>query len=390
VAADDRNTGSRPPDDRPSLYRIVPRKLVVLVGWVVGLAALGGGLWLGIWVLTQISVVVIALAVAMFFIALLAPIDRGFRSVGIIPGLAAVLSVLVLLIVLAAVGLIVESSIVNRMTELVNEFSQTFDELQHRLVSSGLPINQHTLSNLQGDVVAAVKKRSHALTMTAVHATRVMIDIGIGALLDLFVVIFLLYDGNRLWSWFRNLFPATAADRLKNAGDAAWVTLTGFIQGTFVIACIHAVVIGTTMYLLGVPIFVPLAILVFIGSFVPIVGAFIAGAFACLITLGTVGFGPAVILLAVLVLENEIESHVLQPFVVGRYVRLHPLAIVVVLTLGAYVAGIWGTFFAVPATGVLRAIWGPLNGKPTIAPVDHTSRLSQLAGWIRRLVTRSK
>jgi predicted PurR-regulated permease PerM len=390
VAGDDRNTESRPPDNRPSLYRIVPRRLVVLVGWVVGLAALGGGGWLAIWVLSQIAVVVLACAIAMFFIALLEPVNRGFRRIGVIPGLAAVLSVLLLIVVLAAVGLVVEVSIANRSAELVHDFGQTFNQLEHRLQSSSLPINQHTLTGLQHDLVHALKARSSMLTTTAVHATRAVIDIGVGALLGLFVVIFLLYDGERLWTWFRNLFPRPAAQRLKRAGEAAWVTLTGFIQGSFVIACIHSIVIGTTMYLLGVSIFIPLAILVFIGSFVPIVGAFVAGAFAVLITLGTVGFVPAVILLAVLLIENEIESHVLQPFVVGRYVRLHPLAIVVVLTLGAYVAGLWGTLFAVPATGVLRAIWGPLNGKPTVAPVGGRSRLSQLSNWIRRRFTRSK
>lgn len=381
MGADDRTSAAQ---DRQPLSGIVPRRLIVLVGWVVGLTVLGTGAWLGVWVLTKIAVVVISAAVAIFFVALLMPVNRGLQRLHVIPGLAAVLSVLLLVLVLAGVGLVAEISIANRSDELINDFKQTFDQLERSLVASGLPLDRHTLSQLQDKVTQTLRSRSQELTTTAVEATKMVVDAGVGVLLGLFIVIFLLYDGERAWSWFRNLFPENGAKRLKEAGDAAWVTVTGFIQGSVIIACIHSVVIGTTMWLLGVTIFIPLTMLVFVSSFVPIIGAVVAGGFAVLITLGTAGILPAIILLIVLVVENEVESHVLQPFVVGRYVRLHPLAIVVVLTLGSYIAGLWGVVFAVPATGVLRAIWGPLNGEPTVAPVGRPSRLSRLRDRLRR------
>lgn len=149
-------------------------------------------------------------------------------------------------------------------------------------------------------------------------------------------VIFLLYDGAHVWDWARNLLPGRGPQRLADAGEAAWTALTGFVQGTFLIACIHGTVIGGALWLLGVDLALPLGLLVFVGSFVPIIGMLLAGGLAVLITLGTHGLVPALILLGVLLVENELEAHVLQPFVVGRYVRLHPLAIVVLLALGTY------------------------------------------------------
>jgi predicted PurR-regulated permease PerM len=198
------------------------------------------------------------------------------------------------------------------------------------------------------------------------------------------LVIFILYDSRRIWRWVLSLLPTPAAARLNEAGRASWVALTGFVHGTFLIAVIHATVIGTTLYLLGVPAYLSLALLVFLGSFVPLIGAVVAGGISVIFTLGTQGLVPALILLGVLLLENELEAHVLQPFVVGRYVRLHPVAIVLVLALGSVVGGLAGVLLAVPLVGAARAAWGPLNGRESVVPVGEPSRLSRLSRWLRR------
>jgi predicted PurR-regulated permease PerM len=203
-------------------------------------------------------------------------------------------------------------------------------------------------------------------------------------LLCAFLVIFLLYDGPGIWRWVTSLLPAGAAGRVDRAGHASWMALTGFVHGTFIIAVIHGLVIGTTLYLLDVAAYLPLALLVALGSFVPLVGALIAGSVSVIVTFGTVGPGPAVILLVVLLVENELEAHVLQPFVVGRYVRLHPVAIVLALAVGSVVAGVAGALLAVPLAGSLRAAWGPLNGHESIVPARRPSRLSRLWSRLRR------
>lgn len=211
------------------------------------------------------------------------------------------------------------------------------------------------------------------------------VRLGAGALLGLFVMLFLLYDGEQVWMWLRGLFSARVAGRLGAAGEAAWVTVSGFVQGTALIALIDATLMGLTMYVLGVPIFLPLALLIFLGAFIPIIGALTTGALACLVTLGTAGQVSALILLAALVITNELESHVLQPFVVGRYVRLHPLAIVVVIGLGVVFGGVTGALIAVPTAGVLRAAWGPLNGRPSVVSITTPSGTKRLARWVVRM-----
>jgi predicted PurR-regulated permease PerM len=134
---------------------------------------------------------------------------------------------------------------------------------------------------------------------------------------------------------------------------AAWQALVYYVRGTVVVAAIHAVVIGFSLWVLGVPLLVPLAILVFLAAFVPLVGILVAGALAVAVTLGTKGWIAAVVLVVIFVLENQLESHLLQPVVVGRMVRLHPLAIILVLAVGGVVGGIPGAIVAVPVTAAL-------------------------------------
>src|SRR6185312_829533 len=164
---------------------------------------------------------------------------------------------------------------------------------------------------------------------------------------------FLLKDGDRIWSWLISGLRPGARQRAGNAGAAAWSALVNYVRGTTVVAAIHAIFIGLALWLLGVPLLVPLIILVFLAAFVPLIGILLVGALAILVTLGTKGWLAAVILLAVFVLENQIESHLLQPLVVGRAVRLHPLAIILALAVGGVIAGIPGAIVAVPVVAVI-------------------------------------
>ncbi len=138
--------------------------------------------------------------------------------------------------------------------------------------------------------------------------------------------------------------------------------LTSYVRGTTVVAAIHAVFIGLALWLLGVPLLVPLIILVFLAAFIPLIGILVVGALAILVTLATKGWLAAVILIAVFLVENQIEGHLLQPLVVGRAVRLHPLAIILALAVGGVTAGIPGAIVAVPAAAVITYAWPFLRG----------------------------
>ena len=335
-------------------------------------------------VLGAVANVAIPLAVAMLFVALLHPLDRLLRK--ILPrGLAAVLTVVIMLAALAAAALLTIMRIAGRWNQLVIDFSQSFSSLAGQIRRLPLPVDFNLINRAESAAQDALHSITQGLAATLLSVTQTTVEFGVGMALCLFAVIFLLYDGAHVWDWARNLRPGRGPQRLADAGEAAWTALTGFVQGTFLIACIHGTVIGGALWLLGVDLALPLGLLVFVGSFVPIIGMLLAGGLAVLITLGTHGLVPALILLGVLLVENELEAHVLQPFVVGRYVRLHPLAIVVLLALGTYQAGIAGTLLVIPAAGAARAAWGPLNGRESVVPVGRPSRLSRLARRIRVL-----
>jgi predicted PurR-regulated permease PerM len=146
--------------------------------------------------------------------------------------------------------------------------------------------------------------------------------------------------------------PATF-ERVDRAGKAAWTTVEYYVRGTVVVAAIHAVVMGSTLTIIGAPLAVPIALFMFLAAFVPLVGVLIAGTLAVLVTLAAKGWVSALIVLGILIVMNQLEGHLLQPQIVGKMVRLHPLAVILVLAVGAVVAGIAGAVVAVPLTAAL-------------------------------------
>jgi len=200
---------------------------------------------------------------------------------------------------------------------------------------------------------------------------RYFLEVLTGLILTVFITFFMLKDGRKIWCWLISGLRPEAHSRAVLAGDAAWQALTSYIRGTTIVAAIHAIFIGLALWLLGVPLVVPLVLLVFIAAYIPLLGILVVGALAILVTLATQGPLAAVILLAVFLAENQIESHLLQPLVVGRIVRLHPLAIIVVLAVGGIVAGIPGAIIAVPAAAMVSYAWPYLRGdhdRETAAP----------------------
>jgi len=178
-----------------------------------------------------------------------------------------------------------------------------------------------------------------------------------GLVLMLFVMFFLIKDGDRIWAWLLGALRGETAERVNRAGHAAWQVVVYYMRGTVAVAAIHALVIGLTLYIMGVPLVIPLAVLVFLAAFVPLVGLLVAGALAILVTLATKGWVAALVLLIVLIIEDQLEGHLLQPQVVGRVIRLHPLAVILSLAVGGVLAGIVGAVVAVPIVAVItRAV----------------------------------
>jgi predicted PurR-regulated permease PerM len=313
--------------------------------------------------------VVLPLIAAILFTALLQPMSSRLRRFGM-PGLAATWCTFLLAIVIIAGALTLAGNRVSAdYPALVAEVRRTANEVQKSLAGSPFHLNGRRLQQYTNDVIHYLSEHRSTIAGKVVSGGKFFLDILAGLVLTLFTAFFLLKDGARIWHWLISGLGPEPHRRVSQAGDASWHALTSYIRGTTAVAAIHAIFIGLALWLLGVPLLVPLVILVFLAAYIPLVGILAVGALAIVVTLGTKGVVAAIILLAVFLLENQIESHLLQPLVIGRAVRLHPLAIILVLAVGGIIAGIPGAIVAVPTAAVITSAIPFLRGT---GPPDET------------------
>lgn len=315
----------------------------------------------------------LALSAAFLISALLTPLtdllDHKLRFPRL---LATVCTILVFLGALSGLGYFVETEFSGSVPELINDLQRVGDDILHWLHTGPLHWNNKDLSKYQDQFVAALKKQQSHLTQIGLESLASGVEVISGMLIALFTTIFLLYDGPGMWSWVRRLFPARVQPQVEAAGHAAWGTLTGYARGTVIVAAIDGTCIGVGLAILQVPLAAPVAVLIFLGAFIPIVGALITGTVAVLIALVTQGWVVALITLGILIAVMQMEGHVLQPFVLGRSVRVHPVAVVFAVAIGTTLWGIGGAVLSVPVVAVtnsaLSAIYRSRRASPHTAP----------------------
>ena len=193
------------------------------------------------------------------------------------------------------------------------------------------------------------------MTSGALSTATTVTEIVTGALLVLFTLIFFLHGGRNIWQFVTKIFPETVQERVRDAGRAGFQSLIGYVRATFLVALVDAVGIGTGLAIMGVPLALPLASVVFLGAFIPLVGAVIAGFLAVVVALLAKGFVYALFTLALVIAVQQLEGHVLQPLVMGRAVSIHPLAVVLAIAAGGVLAGIVGALLAVPIVAFLNS-----------------------------------
>jgi len=311
-----------------------------------------------------LRLVVLPFIAAMLLTALLNPPTAWLRRHGVRPVLATWCSLLAAIIVIAGAIALFANRVSADYPTLFHEVQKTAGQIQRSLAGPPFHLNSHRLQQLSNSLVNYLSAHKSVIAGTVVTGGRYAIEVLTGVILTLFTTFFLLKDGARIWAWLISGFRTEAHRRVTNAGDAGWRALVNYVRGTVAVAAIHALLLGLTLWLLGIPLLVPFIVLIFLAAFVPIIGILVVGTLAILVALATQGWVAAVILLAVLLAENQIEAHLLQPLVVGRIVRLHPLGIILVLAVGAIVAGIPGAIIAVPLAAVITYAWPALRGDP--------------------------
>ncbi len=254
---------------------------------------------------------------------------------------------------------------------LVKDLSATSDKVRHWLSTGPLHLKDQDLTDLQKKAVAQLNQHRGAIVNGVVNGASVLAEVLAGIILAAFITFFFLYDGERIWRFVTSPLRPRTAERVDRAALAGWNTLSGYIRGSVTIATIHGLAMGITLSILGVPLVAPLTLLVFITSFVPLVGVLVGGGLAVFVTMGTQGVTAGIILLAVLVVEHQLEGHLLQPIIMGRYVSLHPLAIALALTVGTILEGVVGAIVAVPLVAVLHAAWPHLRESELVVAPDE-------------------
>jgi predicted PurR-regulated permease PerM len=350
--------GETPPPDAQPLDEAarpdgVPRWLQTGAAWSWRLLLLAILLYVLARVAGLLYLVIVPCGAAILLTALLQPLTARLRRRGMAPLAATWCTVLLAIALLAGAVWLVTARVQAEYPNLVAQFKHTTTQVQNWL--AGPPFHLHTgnLQKLSNDAVKYLSQHKSAVEGTVVTGSRIVVEILAGVVLCFFVSFFLIKDGDRIWQWLTSRLGAERKRRADLAGVAAWQAIVYYVRGTVAIAAIHAVVIGTTLTIIGAPLVAPLALFMFVAAFVPLVGVLAAGALALLVVLATKGWIAAVIVLAVMIVMNQMEGHLLQPQVVGKMVRLHPLAVILVLAVGGVVAGIAGAVVAVPITAAI-------------------------------------
>ncbi|MBV9160607.1 MAG: AI-2E family transporter [Pseudonocardiales bacterium] len=354
-----RNGSLRGISRRGDIRVAIPRGLVLAAAWSWRLLLVGIAAYAVVRVLALLSLVVIPLITALLLAALLRPVAGLLHRR--LPGpLSALLTLLLAVVVLAGLGYVIGVRFTQELPSLIQQLVGTIHQLREAVAGKGA--GQLQLDQIEASVIDWLQRnRSQAIDYLTTGAGY-FFDFVAMAVLTLFITFFLLYDGKRIWGWLLSPLPPRESRRVDLAGQAAWASITGYVRGTAVIATIHGIVIGLSLYLLGVPLALPLGVLVFLGGFIPFIGVLVAGGLSILVTVTTQGWLAALILLGILLAEGQLEAHLLQPLIVGRYVRLHPLAVGLSFAVGTVLAGIVGAIIAVPTAAVIHQALPALRG----------------------------
>ncbi|HEX8632108.1 MAG TPA: AI-2E family transporter [Catenuloplanes sp.] len=349
-----------PPVDVPGLYQStisrddadVPHLLRITAAWSWRLIVIGVVGWALLQFISTIRIVVIPLAIALLLSALLAPAVGWLLRARVPRSLA---TAVVLVGGLAAVGgtlTLVVSQFVAGVPELSRNASEGIRRIQDWARTGPLHLSDTQVNNAIDAVSTWVEANTQRLTSGAVSTAATVFELFAGTVLVLFATFFFLRDGSRIWRFLVRLFPVSARWQLADAGQASWVTLGAYVRATVLVAFIDAVGIGLALVILDVPFPFPLAALVFLGAFVPIIGAGISGTVAVLVALVDTGWVTALIVLGAVIAVQQVEGHVLQPLIMGRAVAIHPLVVIVGIASGVVLAGIVGALVAVPVIAV--------------------------------------
>jgi putative heme transporter len=320
---------------------------------------------LSLYALQQVRVVVVGFVLALFPAALLSPLAVRLRQSRIPDALGALALVLGLLLAFMVPVRLIVPLIADQVPELADAVAQGLEQLEGVIDWSALPGSPEGPRQLAEQVFAALAEGGVLDRGLAAAGTAVSFVTGL--VLMIVTLFFLLKDGRRLWDAVLSLLPRGQRRLVDEMAAQAWWTLGAYLRGQLLVALFDAVFIGLGLWALGVPLALPLAVLVFFGGLFPIVGAFVSGLIAVLVALADQGLLTAVLTLVLIIVVQQVEGNVLEPIIMSNIIALHPLVIILAVTAGGLLLGILGAFLAVPLTAIAARIVDRLRGREPAA-----------------------
>lgn len=370
----------------PPIDEAVPRSLRIAAAWSWRLIVVAVVAWGLLYLIDRYLILVAPMMIGLLLAGLLAPAQRWAMMLRLPRSLATLLVLVAGLGVVGGTVTLVVNQFLEDLDELVDSTEQGILQIEEWLRTGPLNLSDADLDNLIQQGRDWLEDNRESLTTGVISAATTTVQVFTGIVLVLVATFFFLRDGRRIWTFLVGTLPARARAPMAYAGEGAWRSLTGYVRATVLVAFIDAVGIGVGLWVLRVPLALPLAALVFLGAFVPIIGAFVSGSVAVLVALvdatepGLLNGGgviKALMVLGLILLVQQIEGNILQPVIMSRAVQIHPFAVIIAVTAGILLAGIIGALVAVPIVAVLNSVVRRLNHyhRPlaTVAPVPAGS-----------------
>jgi len=306
--------------------------------------------------IAMFSVVVLPVVIALLLTALVVPVVNAMERARVPRGVAAFLAVLGSIAVLAVLLTFAGQQIANGANDLADQVVSGLEQIRVWLKTGPLHASDSQINGFLTSAQDAVTTSNKHIVSRLTEVTTALSHIVAGIFIILFATYFFLADGNRIWSWVVRIFPRAARQRADSSGRIAWLSLTAFVRATVLVAFTDALGVMLVAAILKVPLVLAIGVLVFIGAFIPMIGALLSGSVAVLVALVAQGPIVALIMLGGVVAVQQLEAHVLQPFLLGRLVSVHPLGVIIAIAMGVLVAGIAGALVAVPLVAALNAV----------------------------------
>ncbi|MGH3346483.1 MAG: AI-2E family transporter [Nocardioides sp.] len=357
----------------------VPYGVDLAAAWSWRILVIAAAGYLVLWLLAFFAVITVPVAVALLIAALVTPVVRRLHEVGIPRRLGAGL---VVLGGIATVGLLltfVGAQVAAGATDLADSVAEGIGQIRTWLKDGPLNASDTQINDALASVQRAITESTgeDGVLNRTVEVGTALGHVVAGFFIVLFSTYFFLADGDRIWAWTVRLAPRAAREQVDDSGRVAWRSLTQFVRATVLVAAVDALGIMLVAAILGVPFVLAIGVLVFLGAFVPMVGATIAGTVAVLVALVDQGPLTALLMLGGVILVQQIEGHVLQPFLMGRFVSVHPLGVILAIGCGVLVAGIVGALLAVPLAASLNAVVQYLASRTDVGSDDPEEELEE-------------